>query len=326
MQDFFKRYWFILVVGVLFAVAIGYFALDQSKDVLKGKSKDGKDVVFEINEELITADALYEKMVDEFGISAAFSLIERAVVEQKGELTEDIKSEAKIQAESTIANFKEYYKDDYENVLLQSLKSVGYEKVEDLQNYFQHLIMLDELTVNYLFENEEKYVVPFLTSNKPRIISHILIAMDDPTKPTEEEQKRWDNAIAALESGKTFQEVAKESSDDTASATNNGSLGYVDANTEFVPEFLKAALALDQENTRSEWVKTDYGYHLIQLDTADLDDLKKETGFKNALVSANRPAQQLFIWNSAKELGLDFYENNELKEQLETYINGLEKE
>ena len=326
MKDFFKRYWFVIVVGALFAVAIGYFAIDQSKDILKGKSKDGKDVVFEINGELITADDFYEEMINEIGVSAVYSLIERAVVEQNGELTEDIKSEAKLQADSTIASFKEYYGEEYESVLLQSLNSVGYQEVGELQNYFQHLFMLDGLTLNFLYTNEEKYIVPFLTTNKPRILSHILIAMDDPDNPTEEEQKRWDDAIAELESGKSFGEIAKETSDDTASATNNGSLGYVDANTEFVPEFLIAALALDAENTRSEWVKTSYGYHLIQLDTSDLDALKEEDGFKTALVAANTPAQQLMIWKSANDLGLDFYNNDTLKEQMETYINGLESE
>lgn len=325
MQDIFKRFWFVIVVGILFAVAIGYFAVDQTKDILKGKSKDGKDIVFEINGESVTADNLYEEMIDKIGISAVYSLIERAVVEQKGTLTEDIKSEAKIQSDSTINNFKEYYKDDYKTVLLQSLNSVGYQNIEDLQKYFEHLIMLDELTLDYLYSNEAKYIVPFLTSNKPRIVSHILIAMDNPATPTEEEQKRWDNAKSALASGKSFGEVAKEFSDDTASATKNGSLGYVDANTEFVPEFLKAALALDDKTTRSEWIKTDYGYHLIQLDSTDLDVLKKEKGFEMALISANTPAQHLMVWNDANDLGLNFHENETLKEQIENYIKGLEK-
>lgn len=326
MQDFFKRFWFIIIVSTLFAFAIGYFIYDQTKDVLRGKRIDGNDIVFEINGQFITADEFYNELFDEIGISAAYALIERAVVEQKGDLTADIISEARIQADSTINSFKEYYGDDYERILRQALNAVGYQDINELKDYFAHLFMLDELTTKYLFDNEEEYILPFLTSNKPRKVSHILIAMDDPNNPTEEEQNRWDSAIEALESGTSFEEVAKNFSDDTASAVNNGALGYMDANTNFVPEFLNAALALDSTNNLSEWIKTTYGYHIIRLDTADLDDLRDEDGFVSALISSNSAAQQKMIWESAKVLGLDFYDNDTLYQQLENYIIGMEDE
>jgi foldase protein PrsA len=326
MQDFFKRFWFIIIVSTLFAFAIGYFIYDQTKDVLRGKKIDGNDIVFEINGQFITADEFYSELFDEIGISAAYALIERAVVEQQGDLTADIISEARIQADSTINSFKEYYGDDHERILRQALNAVGYQNIDELKDYFAHLFMLDELTTKYLFDNEEDYILPFLTSNKPRKVSHILIAMDDPNNPTEEEQNRWDSAIEALESGTSFEEVAKDFSDDTASAVNNGALGYMDANTNFVPEFLRAALALDSNNNLSEWIKTTYGYHIIRLDTADLDDLRDEDGFKSALISSNASAQQKMIWESAKALGIDFHGNDTLYQQLENYIIGMEDE
>lgn len=328
MQDFFKRFWFVTLVGILFAFAIGYYVVDQSEDILKGKTVDGNDIVFEINGEYITADEFYNELVDQIGISAAYSLIERAVVEQVGETSDDIKSEAKIQAENTINSFKEYYGDEYEAILIQSLQSVGYQSADELQDYFEHLFILDELTLDYLYDNQDEFVVPFLANNKPRLVSHILIAMDDPDNPTEEEQNRWDNAIEALDSGSSFEEVATEYSDDTVSATNQGSLGYMDASTEFVPEFLNAALALDADNSLSEWVKTSYGYHLIRLDAADLDSLKQEDGFKSALISANSNAQQQMIWNKAKELGLTFYgeQHEDLYDELENFVNPTEDE
>jgi len=328
MQDFLKRFWFVTLVGILFVFAIGYYVVEQSKEILKGKTVDGNDIVFEINGENITADDFYTELVDQIGISAAYALIEKAVVEQNGEVNADIESEAKIQAENTINSFKEYYGDDYEDVLLQSLQAVGYQSVDELKDYFIHLIALDEMTLEYLYANQEEFVVPFLTNSKPRLVSHILIAMDDPDNPTEEEQNRWDNAIEALDSDMTFEEVATEYSDDTASATNQGSLGYVDDATEFVPEFLDAALALDADNPLSEWVKTSYGYHLIRLDAADLDTLKQEDGFKAALIAANSNAQQQMIWNKAQELGLSFNgeQYDKLQEELENFINPTEDE
>ncbi len=328
MQEILKKFWFVILVGILFSIAIGYYVVDQSKNILKGKTVDGNDIVFEINNQDITADEFYYELIDQIGISAAYSLIERAVVEQLGEIDQDTKSEARIQSELLIENFKNQYGDDYEAILLRSLQAVGYQTIDGLTDYFEHLYKLDDLTLEYLFDNESEFITPFIEDSKPRKVSHILIAMDNPDNPTEEEQTKWDNAIAALESNETFEEVATTYSDDVQSAANNGSLGYMDANTQFVPEFLNAALALENVNDLSDWVKTSYGYHLIRLDAVALSELREENSFKEALISFNVSAQQQMIWNYAKELGLSFTgeQLESLMEQLENFINPTEVE
>ncbi|NLA78379.1 MAG: hypothetical protein GX845_02355 [Erysipelothrix sp.] len=323
MQSMIKRFWFVILVGVMFLFAIGYYVVEQTKDILKGKKVDGHDVVFELNGEDFTADDLYHELLDNLGIAAAYSLVEKAVVLQGEPLTTDQKSEAKIQTELTIEQFKQNYPTDYEDVLSQALIAVGYESASDLQAYFEHLIKLDDMTLSYLLENEDEFITPFIENFKPRMVSHILVAMDNPDQPTEEEQSRWDKIKNALAAGQAFGEVAAEYSDDTGSATNNGALGYMDAQTNFVEEFLNAALKLDEANELSEWVKSDYGYHLIQLDSLDLGTIKKEDGFKNSLLSAHAKEQQIMIWEKAKTMGLQFtgkgMEN--LQEKIENYIN-----
>lgn len=319
-MDTIKKFWFIILVGILFLSATLYFAFEQSKDILAGKKIDGNDIVFEINNQNITADQFYEKLMDEMGVVTAYTLLERAVVSQKGNLTNDIISEAKLNADSTIQNFREYYGADYENILLQAIKGVGYDKITDLQTYFQHLILLDELTNEYIFADLSKYVQPFIELRRPRTVSHILIAMDNPDNPTEEENNRWNTVKEALADGMNFNEAARLYSDDTGSAQLDGNLGYMDSTTNFVPEFLLAALELQNPNDVTTWVKTVYGYHIIQLDSTDVNELRKYPQFKEAILTQNPNAQKQMIWNYAFELGIDVNGNDQLYNDLKVFV------
>ena len=325
MIDTIKKFWFIILVGILFLFATVFFALEQTKDVLAGKKIDGNDIVFEINNQNITADQFYEKLMEEMGVVTAYTLIERAVVSAKGNLTNDVISEAKLNAESTIANFKEYYGANYEAVLIQAIKGVGYEKISDLQTYFQHLILLDDLTKDYLFMDTTKYVDPFIALKKPRTVSHILVTMDNPDNPTEEENNRWNTVKDALAAGMNFNEAAKQYSDDTGSAQFDGNLGYMDSTTNFVPEFLLAALELETVGELTPWVKTVYGYHIIQLDSLDVNELRNYPQFTESILNQFPEIQTQMIWNYALELGMSFTDDNLFKE-LQAFVGLSEDE
>ena len=87
--------------------------------------------------------------------------------------------------------------------------------------------------------------------------------------------------IEKLNAGGDFAALAKEYSSDTGSAEKGGELGWFTVGT-MVPEFNDAAYALEI-NKISEPVKTDYGYHIIQVtdkrdvkDYGTLEDKKEE--------------------------------------------------
>src|SRR5581483_12200744 len=65
--------------------------------------------------------------------------------------------------------------------------------------------------------------------------------------------------------GAKFEDVAKQFSTDSASATQGGSLGK-STKGRFVPEFEKAAFALSPGQI-SEPVLSPFGYHIIKLDS-----------------------------------------------------------
>lgn len=74
-------------------------------------------------------------------------------------------------------------------------------------------------------------------------------------------------AQADLKAGKSFVEVANQYTEDPSGKGKGGDLGIIDASTPFDPNFLKAALALKPGEVTPTPVKSQYGYHLIKIDS-----------------------------------------------------------
>jgi len=79
---------------------------------------------------------------------------------------------------------------------------------------------------------------------------------------TEAEAK---DIITQLASGADFATLAKEKSKDPSAKQNGGDLGYFSAG-QMVPEFSKAAFAMQVGETSKEPVKTDFGWHVINIE------------------------------------------------------------
>lgn len=102
-------------------------------------------------------------------------------------------------------------------------------------------------------EYYDSHIMEFTTEGGIQI-SHILVAEEEKAK----------ELIAQLENGADFAELAKENSTDTGSAVKGGDVGITNENTNFVPEFKEAALALEPGEFTHEPVKSTYGYHILK--------------------------------------------------------------
>lgn len=103
---------------------------------------------------------------------------------------------------------------------------------------------------------------------KPRRakVAHILVRVP-PVGGSEAEEKAKAKAEAVLKrvrAGENFAKLAKEISEDPASAGAGGDLGYV-ARGEMVPAFEQAAFALKKGEVSKEPVRTPFGYHAIKV-------------------------------------------------------------
>jgi peptidyl-prolyl cis-trans isomerase D len=112
------------------------------------------------------------------------------------------------------------------------------------------------------FYEEQKDVY---TTEERRKVSHILVAVSPQANPEELKaaREKIDRAKQRIQKGEDFAAVARELSDDSASAKNGGDLGLI---TRGIMEknFDEAAFELS-EGEVSEPVKTSFGFHLIKV-------------------------------------------------------------
>ncbi len=160
------------------------------------------------------------------------------------------------------------------NVLAILAEKEGLQNEEDIQRriellrartlhngYFQKKIQaaITPDTLKKRFEEESAKVKP----QQEVSARHILVK-------TAEEAKA---IVAELDGGKDFIELAKEKSTGP-SGPNGGDLGYFGPGR-MVPEFEKAAFALEKGAYTKEPVKTQFGFHIIRID--DKRDQPKPT-------------------------------------------------
>ncbi|WJH36370.1 peptidylprolyl isomerase [Paenibacillus sp. CC-CFT747] len=115
-------------------------------------------------------------------------------------------------------------------------------------------------------------------------VRHILVSTKDPADPEgkkvlrtdEDALKRAKEVQDKLNKGGDFDALAKEYSDDPGSKENGGKYENQSVgNSSFVPEFTKAMAELPV-NKVSDPVKSDYGYHVMRVDTRKTETLDEK--------------------------------------------------
>ncbi|MGO4452029.1 peptidylprolyl isomerase [Phyllobacterium sp. TAF24] len=122
-----------------------------------------------------------------------------------------------------------------------------------LHNDFFKQQVVDKITDADVRARYDKEMAAMPPQNEVRA-RHILVK----TKEEAEE------IIKQLDGGASFEDVAKAKSTD-GSAAQGGDLGYFSAG-QMVPEFEKAAMALDVGKYTKEPVQTQFGFHVIKLE------------------------------------------------------------
>jgi len=108
---------------------------------------------------------------------------------------------------------------------------------------------------NTMLKNEYDQQLAHLKAPKEYQVKHILVKTETDAKAI----------IAELVEGKAFAELAQEKSTDTGSAKKGGDLGWI-KKSDMVPEFGAALEKLEKGKYTTTPVKSEYGWHIIQLD------------------------------------------------------------
>lgn len=125
--------------------------------------------------------------------------------------------------------------------------SILYDKL--LDKIITDVVITDEEVQQYYKENESMFKDPGGIQ-----IYHILVDSDQLAK----------EIISRLKQGEDFAALAAKYSADPGSKEEGGDVGLVNENTNFVPEFKAAALALKPGQLNPVPVKSEYGYHVIK--------------------------------------------------------------
>lgn len=184
---------------------------------------------------------------------------------------------------------------DQDEVFTQQLEAT---KANMLKQYALHKLLggvtvSDEEVAAYYKENRAQFF-----SDESVKASHILVA---------DEQKAAE-VVAEIQGGLSFAEAAQKYSS-CPSKEQGGDLGFFTAG-KMVPEFEKAAFAMEVGQI-SEPVKTQFGYHIIQVTD------KKEPGIQSLDQVKDRLKQEL---TKAKQNYVYANKANQLKAKYEVQI------
>tara|TARA_B100000427_G_scaffold233522_1_gene196557 strand:- start:2707 stop:4011 length:1305 start_codon:yes stop_codon:yes gene_type:complete len=149
-----------------------------------------------------------------------------------------------------ISDFKRSYKDDMEGKLI----------AEKYTNQLTMDIQITRPEIESFFSIYKDSIPSFPKEHEVR---HILFEIKPSKKSIEETKSVALSVIDKIKNGMSFEEAAKEYSEDTGSKENGGYLGIVSRGT-FVKEFEKAAFTLEI-NKISEPIQTSFGFHIIEV-------------------------------------------------------------
>ena len=165
----------------------------------------------------------------------------------------------------------------------------------------------DALRAYYEEHKKSDYTTP-----EERSVNHILVHVDKNAKPAEVEaaRKTAEKYLKEAEGGESFEELAKEHSDDAGSRAEGGKTGFF-ARGVMEPAFEDAAFSMKPGEIRGP-IRTKYGFHIIRL-----NEIKPKVvrSFENAhadVEQAYRLAQaEKLYYDKADQLSNLTYENSD---------------
>ena len=225
---------------------------NQYIQMLSQGNTKGQELKCQVFEDLMTQKLLI------------FSSKEDSILISDDEIEQEVQSRLDYYVEQigNIEKVEQYFEKD-----IFQIKKVLFDLVKDqlliqkMQSNITNDIKITPFDVNLYYENLDKNDIPYLKDKYK--LSQIIVK----PKMSEEEINKIINRLNSFRKriidGEDFKVLAALYSDDPGSSNNGGEIGYVSRGI-FVKEFEKAAFRLKIGEV-SEVVKTNFGYHIIQL-------------------------------------------------------------
>ena len=214
-------------------------------------------------------------------------------------------------SDAELKSFFEKNKQTYVNSIPEQRK-VSYILIDTSKISGQVQVSSGDLQ-RYYNEHMDEYRVPEQVE-----VRHILIKTPPPgpdgkvdPKAVEAARQKAEDILKQLHAGADFAKMAEKDSQDTASAKNGGSLGWIQRG-QTVPEFEKVAFSLPKGST-SGIVQTSYGFHIIHVDDkqdAHVKPLSEVQAQIQPLIAQDRASQMAQnlsegVQSAARSMGME---------------------
>ena len=300
------------------------------------KLENGQDAVVTLKGKDISVDSLYEEIKDKYALSVLIDMMDAQILNDKYKDTDEQKEDIKAQIEAWISQFG-----NEATLLQQTYSAWGIDTMDELEDYlklqYKRNLAIEDYAKEKVSDDEinkfyEETIFGDITAK------HILIkpetkdnmTEDEITKAEEEALKQAKEIITKLKNGEDFSKLAKENSDDEATASKGGELSAFTHGT-MTEEFEEAAKKLEKGKYTTEPVKTTYGYHIIYKVKEDekpklkvvKDDIIEELAQDKLTEDAT--LQITALEELRKDYKIEIQDKN-LKTQYETYLTNAKTE
>jgi peptidyl-prolyl cis-trans isomerase D len=147
---------------------------------------------------------------------------------------------------------------DDNQMMFQLPESVDIEFIEIQRSEVAQAVNVSEEEILEYYElNKDRY-----EQDEQRQSRHILIVPDDDDEAAEAQANEL---LARINGGESFEDLAREFSDDTFTAERGGDLGALTRSQ--LPEGLDSVVFSMSEGEVQGPIKTDFGFHIVRLDT-----------------------------------------------------------
>ncbi|HFK1681736.1 peptidylprolyl isomerase PrsA [Bacillus sp. SRB1LM] len=199
--------------------------------------KNSSATVATATDSTITKSDFEKQLKDRYGKDTLYEMMAQDVITKKYKVSED-------DVDKEVQKAKSQYGDQFKNIL----KNNGLKDEADFKNQIKFKLAMNEAIKKSVTEKDVK------NHYKPEIkASHILVSDENEAKEIKKK----------LDAGASFEELAKQESQDLLSKEKGGDLGYFHSGA-MTPEFETAAYKL-KIGQISDPVQSPNGYHIIKL-------------------------------------------------------------
>lgn len=328
MSDFFRKYWFVCVLAVVFIGVLIYFVADLNKDNVTTMKADGQDVVASTSLGNVTSSELLDNSVSSEP-AVLFSAYRNMVTDQSIETTSEIEESAKRMARNLESNMKADASGKTEYSILSQLAAMGFTGDNALKDYCKIAAKVETLDGEFVKEHLDQ-----LTSYIPegaRTVSILTMNVDNAETLSEDAKKKQEDIQKAFDEGKSFADIAKEFSEDENTKEKGGEFGYIDSTSTTLDTAVITAAKDLKEGETSDWITVQpsgmqtYTLYKVHVDKTDPKKILEEGSDEakdtlvTTIISKASGLEALVIKNAGSKLDVKFA-NDTVKKQVESYM------